>query len=381
LGLAQAGFKHVLVVERDEHAHATLLQNKKRGVEHVAGWPINQTDVRKVDYSSLTMIDLVAGGPPCQPFSIGGKHGGPGDRRNMWPEAIRAVRELRPKAFLFENVRGLLRPAFAPYLEYLRLYLSWPELQRRVGEPWRDHLRRLKRHADTKLDRVATYKLEIRGINAADYGAPQKRHRVMVVGVRNDLNVDWTFPDATHSRHALVWDQRVTGAYWERHDIPLRRRSPISKRDEKTLAELESKDRPKEKPWVTVRDAIGDLPTPSQDVEPVLHHRLRPGARTYPRHTGSAWDEPAKALKAGNHGVPGGENMLAPGDGSVRYFTIREMARLQGLPDDFTIDGTWKGPIRQLGNAVPVPLARAIGDHLAMIISSGKGDVRAAAAA
>jgi site-specific DNA-cytosine methylase len=61
-------------------------------------------------------VDLAAGGPPCQPFSLGGKHGAHRDRRDMWPEAVRAVRELRPRAFLFENVRGLTRPAFKAYL-------------------------------------------------------------------------------------------------------------------------------------------------------------------------------------------------------------------------------------------------------------------------
>jgi DNA (cytosine-5)-methyltransferase 1 len=79
-------------------------------------------------------------------------------------------------------------------------------------------------------------------------------------------------------------------------------------------------------------------------------------------------DEPAKTLKAGVHGVPGGENMLRRPDGSVRYFTVRESARLQTFPDDYELHGSWTEAMRQLGNAVPVELARVIAkdvaDHL-----------------
>ena len=78
-------------------------------------------------------------------------------------------------------------------------------------------------------------------------------------------------------------------------------------------------------------------------------------------HTGSCMDEPAKALKAGDHGVPGGENMIADRRGNVRYFTIREMARLQGFPDDFVVEGSWKAATRQLGNAVPTCVGQQMG--------------------
>jgi DNA (cytosine-5)-methyltransferase 1 len=91
-----------------------------------------------------------------------------------------------------------------------------------------------------------------------------------------------------------------------------------------------------------------------------LDHGFQAGARSYPGHTGSPYDEPAKALKAGVHGVPGGENMLARPDGSLRYFSIRESARLQTFPDEFRFHGAWGETMRQLGNAVPVRLAEAI---------------------
>ena len=357
-GLAKAGFKHVLVVERDAHASTTLQLNKDRRVRHYRDWEIMPSDVRSVDYSSVEgEIDLVAGGPPCQPFSIGGKHKGPSDHRNMWPEAIRAVTELRPRAFLFENVRGLLRPAFADYLAFIRLQLTWPEIGA-ASSSWREQLRKLQRHEDAGAS--PSYHVMIQGINAANYGAPQKRHRAIILGVRADVSDVVAFPAATHSREALVWDQRITDAYWQRHGIM--RRPAIAESDRAILERLQEQDcGPRELAWTTVRDAIGNLPTPPARNRRDENHSLHAGARIYERHTGSSWDEPAKALKAGDHGVPGGENVLVGQRGLVRYFTLREMARLQGLPDEFTIHGTWKEPIRQLGNAVPVQVGHAFG--------------------
>lgn len=93
----------------------------------------------------------------------------------------------------------------------------------------------------------------------------------------------------------------------------------------------------------------------------MANNELREGARTYPGHTGSRLDWPSKALKAGVHGVPGGENMVVLDDGSVRYYTTREAARLQTFPDDYVFQGPWSKDMRQIGNAVPVRLARAGG--------------------
>jgi DNA (cytosine-5)-methyltransferase 1 len=120
------------------------------------------------------------------------------------------------------------------------------------------------------------------------------------------------------------------------------------------------------KPWKTVRDAITDLPDPEKSFsKDAFDHKFNPGARTYAGHTGSPLDEPAKTLKAGDHGVPGGENMLLKPNGSVRYFTVRESARLQTFPDDYRFPGSWTESMRQLGNAVPVTLAQAVGMSVA----------------
>src|SRR5690606_26287424 len=113
--------------------------------------------------------------------------------------------------------------------------------------------------------------------------------------------------------------------------------------------------------WRTVRDALEGLPEPkAKSPRGVHNHVLQPGARSYPGHTGSPVDLPAKTLKAGDHGVPGGENMLRRVDGTVRYFTVRESARLQTFPDDYELHGSWTEAMRQLGNAVPVELARQV---------------------
>jgi len=95
------------------------------------------------------------------------------------------------------------------------------------------------------------------------------------------------------------------------------------------------------------------------------NHFLNPGARVYAGHNGSPLDLPAKALKAGDHGVPGGENTLRFADGTVRYFSVRECARIQTFPDDWVFEGSWTESMRQLGNAVPVVLSNVVARELA----------------
>lgn len=351
LGVASAGFDHAAVVEWDRWACDTLKENKP--------WPIRRGDVRDVDYATLGSIDLVSGGPPCQPFSLGGKHNAFLDRRDMFPQAVRAVRELAPRAFVFENVKGLTRAAFANYLEYIRLQLRHPELAGRPDEPWLDHLTRLERHETSGASRGLQYNVVVRLLNAANHGVPQRRERVFIVGFRSDLGIEWSFPEETHSAEALAYDQWTSGAYWERHQIT----KSVQRQVEADQGRSAPSSRPARKPWVTVRDAFVDLPDPERQpglAQGYPDHKFMPGARSYPGHTGSPLDQPAKTLKAGVHGVPGGENMLRRPDGSVRYFSVRESARLQTFPDDFLFHGSWSETMRQLGNAVPVQLAAVV---------------------
>ena len=114
LGTARAGFQHVAVLDWDRNSCTTLRRNKADGVDHVRDWDIVEGDVRNRDFKKYEgRVHLVSGGPPCQPFSIGGKHLGHTDDRNLFPAAIRAIRDIQPKGFMFENVKGLLRPSFA----------------------------------------------------------------------------------------------------------------------------------------------------------------------------------------------------------------------------------------------------------------------------
>lgn len=365
MGLSAAGFKPVRVVERDRWCCDTIRENRQMGVAPVVDWPEpEEADVRSLDYRDLAgEITLVSGGPPCQPFSLGGKHKAHADGRDMWSEAVRAVRETRPRAFIFENVKGLTRATFATYLAYIVQQLTYPDIVVRQDEAWSDHLSRLEQHHTSGGGHGLRYNVVWQVLNAANFGVPQRRERVVFVGFRSDLGIAWNFPKETHSLDALLWDQYVTGDYWDRHRVPFAARH-LDSRHLSRASKLPRK--PQSLPWRSVRDAIWDLPDPS-DVGENGHanHWFQPGARSYPGHTGSPLDEAAKTLKAGVHGVPGGENMLLMPNGSVRYFSIRESARLQTFPDAYRLHGSWSEAMRQLGNAVPVNLAKTVADSVA----------------
>lgn len=373
LGLASAGVRHEYLIERNDDACRTLLGNLQDGPECMRDWKVFWGDVRSFDYSPFeSKVEIVGGGPPCQPFSLGGKHGGNLDGRDMFPEAVRAVAALKPKVFVFENVKGLLRQSFSSYFEYILLRLKYPELTTKGGEAWHEHLSRLEKYHTKGRHDGLFYRVVFRLLNAADYGVPQLRHRVFIVGFRCDLNREWSFPRETHSLDSLLYSQFVSGEYWDQHKVPKKNRTTPSTRYQSRVDRLRSEFRflaPPLKRWNTVRDAIGDLPAPTRNGSAkLLNHIYRDGARSYPGHTGSPLDEPSKALKAGVHGVPGGENMLRYPDGRVRYYTVRESARIQTFPDAFHISGSWTEAMRQIGNAVPVKLAQTVGaavvDHV-----------------
>jgi len=351
LGVEQAGFRHCAVIEFDEWACKTLSTNRR--------WPIFHQDARNFDYRSLLQpVDLLAGGPPCQPFSFGGKHLAHHDSRNMFPEAIRAVRELCPKAFLFENVSGLHRKTFSNYFEYVILQLRHPDIVPRGDEEWASHFARLQQHETVGSKTGLHYNVVYKVIDAADHGIPQRRERLFIVGFRSNIGVQWSFPSPTHSAEALLWSQFQTGEYWAYHRLPKKSRNMMPAEMAEKAAKLETP--PLLQPWRTVRDALKGLPDPMQPSrrnQLINGHQFIDGARSYKGHTGSHYDLPAKTLKAGVHGVPGGENMLLLTVGDVRYFTVRECARLQCFPDDFVFEGSWGRIVKQLGNAVPVELA------------------------
>lgn len=357
-GLEMAGFDHVAFVEFNRDACQTLRKN-------FAPEKVFEGDVRDYDFSKVGAIDVVAGGPPCQPFSLGGKHKASDDLRDMFPYALNAINILRPKAFLFENVKGLLRPSFAEYFAYILLRLKYPDLTDQKCADWREHFSKLQNMASCPTSTPA-YHVQYKLINAADYGIPQARERVIVVGIRADLGIDWTFPLADHRLERLLWAQYVSGEYWERHGInrPLEyAHSPHFMRQIERIKQRYGLLPPEGKSWRTMRDVLGHLPDPVRKHN-ILDHEFRDGARSYPGHTGSMYDLPSKTIKAGAHGVPGGENMIRFHDDSIRYLTVHEAKLIQGFPENFTIHGAWGEAMRQIGNAVPVMLARQIGASL-----------------
>lgn len=358
-GLELAGFRHSAFVEFNKHACASLCEN-------FDAEKVFFGDIKDFDLTALSEVDVVAGGPPCQPFSLGGKHGADQDNRDMFPYAIRTIERLTPKAFVFENVKGLLRASFSDYFEYIILRLTYPGFAAKPNCDWKEHLSSLRSigelpYAGTK------YNVSFKLINAANYGVPQTRERVVIVGIRADLNVPWSFPAETHSEDRLLWEMYVSGEYWERHRVPKSERLPITDILQEKIARLKGKYgmfEPEQLPWRTVRDALHDIPDPESRHD-IADHIFHDGARTYPGHTGSDIDWPAKTIKAGGHGVPGGENMIRYPDGSVRYLTVCEAKRIQTFPDNFVIKGAWGEAMRQIGNAVPVLLGETIGRELA----------------
>lgn len=388
LAMHDTGFRHLLCNEFARRACETLRENKAVNWDPDGpsptslddAWPLIEGDIgdlfdggafEKSVFAPLDgKVDVVAGGPPCQPFSLGGVHRGYEDQRNMFPQLFRVVRETHPKAIICENVRGLLRPTFKPYFDYIVRELGALFEERGQDERWFEHDSRLRRLTiDDAGHPMERYDVHVVPVNAADYGVPQVRRRVMIIAFRKDLNITWIGPRPTHTAARLLEDQEA-GDYWERHGI---RPAPYLGRGrnrgqaigvDRTTAEEDGVER---LPWMTLRDAVADLPEPIVHREhPDHHHHVGwPGARIYKGHTPNLLDRPAKTLKAGVHGVPGGESVLLNDDGAHRYMTVREAARVMTFPDSWRLAGPRGEQMRQLGNAVPVTLARAFADAVA----------------
>lgn len=359
IGLVAAGFRPLELYEKDTVACDTLRRNARYNGSLLSA-NVHEEDVINVEWRHLQdRVRLLAAGAPCQPFSLAGRHKAANDGRNLFPEVVRAVRETRPAAVMIENVRGLLRQDFAPYFEYILRHLECPSIQPMQGEMWADHDQRIRRH-QCSVGYRPEYWISRTLLNAADFGVAQVRMRVFVVATRHDLP-PFRFPAATHSKYVLMCSQ-ADGSYWKRHGLKppaAKFPRPVELSGDKLL------------PWRTVRDEIRTLPDPAGTQKHALaNHWVIPGARSYPGHSGSLWDWPAKTVKAGVHGVPGGENTLSEQNGTVRYFTLRELARLQSFPDEHVFSGARIHVTRQIGNAVPCKLAEVIARPLFQLIQA-----------
>lgn len=170
LGLEMAGFDHAALVELDPHACATLRLNRPE-------WNVLEGDLRTFDGRPYAGADLVAGGVPCPPFSKAGKQLGHQDERDLFPEAIRLVDEIRPQAVMLENVRGLMDAVFDDYRNKIE--------------------RQLK-----KLGYTPGWRL----LNASDFGVSQLRPRVIFVGIRKDLSEHFHWPTPQEAEPPTVGD-------------------------------------------------------------------------------------------------------------------------------------------------------------------------------
>lgn len=362
IGLRAAGFSFCHYYELDSWSCQTLRTNV--GEKGTLRGKVHEQDVRKQEWrDEHRSVRLLAAGAPCQAFSIGGKHRADEDERNLFPELLRAVRALMPAAVLVENVKGLRRTGFQPYFDHVIRALASPSISLRPDESWSDHDARIQQHRTSKSF-AAEYNVDWRLVNAADYGVPQHRERVFIVAVRADKGT-FEFPKPTHSRAALV-RARATEAYWESRGI---KRKPIP------VPEGEPESDDGLKPWVTVRDELDGLWNAADDEERATANHWRiPGARLYTRHTGSALDWPSKTIKAGVHGVPGGENIVVGDNGKHRYYTLREAARIQTFPDDHIFLGSRSRITRQIGNAVPCRLGEAVARPLHALLNGSNGN-------
>lgn len=312
-GLKKAKFSPVLSVEIDSHAVATYKRNFKN--TEVYG-----DDVRKLSFKRFNgSVGLVVGGPPCQPFSVAGSQRSFNDPRDMIPEFIRAVKEVSPKAFLMENVAGLYSARHRAYLQTAIQHLS------ELG-----------------------YAIQVDVHNAADFGVPQDRRRLIIVGTREE---GYEFP-APQYGPGKKYAYRPAGAAIENapEDAPNRAivtyaKKPVLRPSPFAGMLVNGGGRPinLERPSQTIPASAGGNRTHIVDPEGLLvdyHAHLMDGGR--PRQ-----------------GVVEG----------VRRLTVRESARLQTFPDEFKFEGPTSAQYRQIGNAVPPRLAKAIGASIANFLT------------
>ncbi len=351
LGVARAGVTHILAIERDPSAINALKRNRTHFAQLDCSLEISHSDVADITERNLGCNwDILVAGSPCQPFSISGKQHGHEDERNGLKHVLRIAKQIRPKCIVLENVAGLASPKFRAYFSNLL------EGLRTCGTPSRStgrkHNGSRAGHIDSDL-----YEVHWTILESADFGIPQMRRRIFVVCLRRpDIVSPFVFPPASHSYETLVRHQVEDGIYWREHSIlpPPIFRSFVPERSISNGDEPPPLDR-----WVTLRDALRVLrgaDLPGNDP----WHVLRKGARIYHGHTGSLLDLPSKTIKAGVHGVPGGENMIRISWRRARYLTVRECGLIQGFPLTYQFSDKFSTSMRLIGNAVPAALAEAV---------------------
>ena len=295
LGLAMAGFVHVALVEYEQDYCKVLKDNRPE-------WNVICGDVHDFDGRPYRGVDLLAGGVPCPPFSIAGKQLGQDDERDLFPEAIRLIREIRPRAVMLENVRGFLDSGFEEY----------------------------RQHIFTSIQELG-YVTHIKLLNASDYGVPQLRPRVVIIGIRRDQDGAFEYPQERPNTAPSVGN---------------------------TLYDLMAKNGWKgAKKWASGANKIA--PT------------LVGGSKKHgwpdlgPTRARSAWAE----LGVDGRGIAN-EAPEEDFEGMPRL-TSRMMARIQGFPDTWTFGNKKTIACRMIGNAFPPPVAQAVGEKIKECLEYG----------
>ena len=308
LGLVNTGHKIVHASDIDPDCCKTYEKN----FDH----PAHCIDVKQLKGSDLPKYDLLVGGFPCQGFSVANIYRSKDDKRNeLYEEIVRLLNETRPKFFLAENVPGILSLEKGKVVEVIH-----QEFQD-VG----------------KSDGGNGYEVRIKLLNASDYGVPQNRKRVIFMGISKDFNDDireemfkYFPPKSTHGDGIKSLNRKIT-----------------------------------------LRDAIGNLPEPdSKDGDEILNHVVTSHKVKINGFIGNRkldWDKPGPTM-VGRGGGTGGP-VIAVHPNLQRRLSVRETARIQSFPDDFEFIGSKSSQYRQIGNAVAVGFAEALGNMLKEIES------------
>lgn len=295
LGLHLAGFEHLALVEYEAEYCEVLKHNMPE-------WNVICADVHNFDGTPYQGVDLLAGGVPCPPFSVASKQLGKDDERDLFPEAIRLVKEINPRAVMLENVRGFLDPKFAEYREHIL------ESIRDLG-----------------------YKVHIKLLNACDYGVPQLRPRVVIVGIRNDVKTEFEYPEEHGESAPTVGDtlKDLMGANgWNG---------------------LEQ--------WVAGANKIaptivgGSKKHGGPDLGPVRARR--------------AWAE----LGVDGNGIAN-DAPVADFDGMPKL-TKEMVALIQGFPPEWNFGKRKTAACRMIGNAFPPPVAKAVALEIRRCLENG----------